>query len=248
MIPKKIHYCWFGEAKMPKLAIHCIQSWHEKMPEWEYVLWSEDNFDIESAPAYVQEAYAAKKYAFVSDYVRLYALEQQGGVYLDVDFEVYKSFEPLLNNVAFAGYEGSKRLPVMMGVLGSEAHGEWVSEALHHYANRMFVLTDGSFDMTPNTSFFTNQMEEKGLILNGKEQVFAGLHIYPVDYFCPMQTSGEYFLTENTYCEHKGLRSWSKEDNWKSRLLRHLSPALRTKIILFKKPEKKSRAEEEIML
>jgi len=235
MIPKKIHYCWFGGADLPELAQRCIESWHKHMPDWEYVLWNEGNFDVDQAPAYVQEAYAAKKFAFVSDYVRLYALEQQGGVYLDVDFEVYKSFEPLLENIAFAGYEGSKRLPVMMGVLGTESHGTWVSEALRKYQNRRFLLDDKSFDMTPNTTFFTNALVEHGLVLDGKEKDAAGLHIYPVDYFCPMQTSGEYFRTDNTYCEHKGLRSWSNDNDWKSRLLRRVSPTLRKKIILLKR-------------
>lgn len=235
MIPKKIHYCWFGGAELPELAQRCIASWHEKMPDWEYVLWNEENFDISLAPAYVQEAYAAKKYAFVSDYVRLYALEQLGGVYLDVDFEVYNSFEPLLNNEAFAGYEGSKRLPIMMGVLGSVAHGEWVSGALKQYDRRHFLLENGEFDLTPNTTYFTSQLVGKGLVLNGKEQEFSGLHIYPVDYFCPMQTSGEYFRTENTFCEHKGLCSWSNDNDWKSKLLKYVSPTLRKKIILLKR-------------
>ena len=241
MIPKIIHYCWFGGAEMPELAHRSITSWHEHMPDWEYVLWNEENFDINAAPAYVREAYSAMKYAFVSDYVRLYALEQTGGVYLDVDFEVYKSFEPLLDNKAFAGYEGSKRLPVMMGVLGSEPNGTWVSEALRQYTDRKFVLKDGTYDMTPNTTFFTNLMIEKGLVLNSKEQIFAGLHIYPVDYFCPLQTSGEYFRTENTYCEHKGLRSWNNDTNWKSRLLSLVSPTLRTKIIMLKRGLERSK-------
>lgn len=235
MIPKKIHYCWFSGAELPELAQRCIASWYQHMPDWEYVLWTEKNFDVTKAPAYVQEAYAAKKFAFVSDYVRLYALEQQGGIYLDVDFEVYKSFEPLLENVAFAGYEGSKRLPVMMGVLGSEAHGAWVSDALRQYSNRHFLSENGEQDLTPNTTYFTNQLVAKGLVHNGKGQEFAGLHIYPVDYFCPMQTSGEYLRSDNTYCEHKGLRSWSNDNDWKSKLLKHLSPALRKRIILLKR-------------
>ena len=89
MIPKIIHYCWFGRGEMPELVQTCIASWHTHMPNWEFKLWSEDNFDIASAPQYVREAYEAKKYAFVSDYVRLWALEQEGGLYMDVDFEVY---------------------------------------------------------------------------------------------------------------------------------------------------------------
>ena len=123
----------------------------------------------------------------------------------------------------------------MMGVLGSVAHGEWVSEAKEQYSKRHFLLENGEFDLTPNTTYFTNQLVGKGLVLNGKEQEFSGLHIYPIDYFCPMQTSGEYFRTENTFCEHKGLRSWSKDNDWKSRVLSCLPSSLRTKIILLKR-------------
>ena len=114
MIPKTIHYCWFGKSEMPELAKKCIASWHKYMPEYEYKLWNEDNFDVYSVP-YTKEAYDVKKYAFVSDYVRLYALNKEGGIYLDVDFEVFKSFEDLLHWDAFAGFEGSKHSPLMMG-------------------------------------------------------------------------------------------------------------------------------------
>ena len=100
MIPKTIHYCWFGKSEMPELAKKCIASWHKYMPEYEYKLWNEDNFDVYSVP-YTKEAYDVKKYAFVSDYVRLYALNKEGGIYLDVDFEVFKSFEDLLHWDAF---------------------------------------------------------------------------------------------------------------------------------------------------
>ena len=123
MIPKIIHYCWFGKGQMPELVLECIDSWEKILPSYDMRLWNEDNFDVSTAPQYVREAYAAKKYAFVSDYVRLWALEQYGGLYMDVDFEVYKSFDDLMEQYdAFAGYEGSKKNPVMMGVLAAEAH------------------------------------------------------------------------------------------------------------------------------
>ena len=123
MIPKIIHYCWFGKGPMPDLAIRCIGSWHKFMPDWDYVLWNEDNFDVSSYP-YTQEAYDAKKFAFVSDVVRLKALKEIGGVYFDVDFEVYKQFDDLLDHGAFAGFEGSKQNPVMMGVVASAPGGQ----------------------------------------------------------------------------------------------------------------------------
>ena len=215
MIPKILHYCWFGKSELPDLAKQCIASWHQYMPDWQYLLWNEDNFSIADAPTYVQEAYFASKFAFVSDYVRLFVLHKFGGVYLDVDFYVFKSFEPLLNNSAFAGYEGSKRLPIMMGVLGSIPNGRWVSEAILTYNNRHFISKNGSYDLTPNTSYLTNWMIAQGLILDGREKFFNGLHIYPVDYFCPLQTSGENLFSENTYCEHRDLRSWDSHKGWK---------------------------------
>ena len=219
MIPKIIHYCWFGSGEVPQLAKDCIASWHVYMPDWEYKLWTEDNFDINSVP-YTKEAYEAKKYAFVSDYVRLWALEREGGVYLDVDFEVYKSFGDLLGYHAFAGIEGSKHQPVMMGVCASEPHGEWVTEMLEAYKNRSFIV-NGMPDFTTNVQFITSIMVANGFQQDGSEQDYKDLHVLPVDYFSPRQTTGEYIRTANTYCEHKGLASWSNHTKgWKFWLLR----------------------------
>ena len=208
MIPRIIHYCWFGRGPMPDLAIKCIESWQKFMPDWEYVLWNEDNFDISLYP-YTKEAYEAKKYAFVSDVARLEALKRIGGVYFDVDFEVFKSFDDLLHNDAFAGFEGSKHNPVMMGVLGSIPGGQWVSKQLERYEGRHFIV-NGVPDLTTNVKFVSDWMEGNGFLPNGKEQFFLDLHIYPVDYFCPRLTTGEYKKTTNTYCEQKGgISSWA---------------------------------------
>lgn len=232
MIPKIIHYCWFGRGEVPQLAKDCIASWHKYMPEWEYIIWNEDNFDISIIP-YVKEAYDAKKYAFVSDYVRLYALMNYGGLYMDVDFEVFKSFDDLLAYHAFAGFEGSKTSPVMMGVVASEANGMWVKQQLDRYSGRHFALPDGSYDYTTNVRFVTDNMIENGFRSNGEEQQYLDLHVFPVDYFCPRQTTGEYIRTENTYCEHKGLMSWSERHE--SLLLRCVGPKMRIALIKFKR-------------
>ena len=216
MIPRIIHYCWFGKAEMPQLAKDCIASWHKYMPDWEYKLWNEDNFDI-SQKTYTKEAYEAGKFAFVSDYVRLWALEREGGLYLDVDFEVLKPFDDLMSYSAFAGFEGSKHLPLMMGVCASEAHGLWVSENLAYYDNRHFILEDGSWDLTTNVQFISKKMREQGFVQNGKEQDYKDLHIFPVDYFSPRQTTGEYIRTQNTFCDHLGMGSWDRgEGGWKA--------------------------------
>lgn len=262
MIPKIIHYCWFGRGATPELVQRCIVSWHRYMSltpspspggegceqyGWRYMLWNEDNFDIATAPAYVQEAYEARKFAFVSDYVRLWALEQFGGLYLDTDVEVFKPFDDLMKQYdAFAGFEGSKHLPIGTCVLASKAHGEWVTEMLKAYEGRIFKLEHDAqctmhderqeYDLTPNTAFISAIMSANGFKQNGEEQDYKDLHIFPVDYFCPRNTMGEYIRTDNTYCDHKGLNSWGeKEGGWKARLLRLMSPKMRTKLIKLKR-------------
>ena len=229
------------------MAERCIASWKEHMPKWEYRRWDESNFDIAAAPLYVRQAYEARKFAFVSDYVRLWALEKFGGLYMDVDFMVYRPFDELIDKyAAFAGYEGSKRNPVMQGVIGSEAHGAWVRDMLSTYDKRAFVKEDGSLDLTPNTSYFTDRLEAQGFVadgiekdvivkseeLRGKSEFF--LHVFPVHYFCPVLTTGEDVRTEETYCEHMGESSWAKK-TMKGRLMGMLSPAMRTKFIKLKR-------------
>lgn len=235
MIPKIIHYCWFGKDEMPDLVQQCIKSWYTHMPEWKYHLWNEDNFNINTAPTYVQEAYAVKKYAFVSDYVRLWALEQYGGLYMDVDFEVYKSFDDLMGYNAFAGYEGSKRQPIMMGVIAAKAHHLWIQEMIATYTNRRFIMSNTMFDMTPNTGYFLQWMQERGFVADGKEKDFMDVHIFPVEYFCPIQTTGEDFTCEHTYCEHKGLHSWSGNGGWKGKILSIIGTKWKIKLIKLKR-------------
>ena len=267
MIPKIIHYCWFGRGEMPELVKQCIASWHKHMPDWEYRLWTEasikpilnmptpnpslkgrgqdplnnppisrDDDWLDYMPAYVREAYAAKKYAFVSDYVRLWALEREGGLYMDVDFEVYKPFDDLMNQYnAFAGYEGSKRNPVMMGVIAAKSHHPWIQGMLQTYNHRSFIKSDGSYDMTPNTGYFLNWMQERGFVADGIEKDFMGVHILPVKCFCPILTTGENLRCERTYCEHKGLHSWNNDGAWKEKVLGIFGEHWKTKLIKLKR-------------
>lgn len=263
LIPKVIHYCWFGRGEMPELVQTCIASWHTHMPTWQFKLWSEDTIAqvlckptsdsslkgreehtslksslkwLDYMPRYVQEAYDAKKYAFVSDYVRLWALEREGGLYMDVDFEVYKPFDDLMEQyAAFAGYEGSKKNPVMMGVIAAEAHHPWIQDMMATYADRRFIKEDGSLDMTPNTGYFYYWMTKQGFIADGVEKDWNGVHILPVECFCPGLTTGENLRCERTYCEHKGLHSWSGNGGWKNKMLSMVSPQIKAKLIKLKR-------------
>lgn len=220
---------------MPELAQKCIASWHKFMPDWEYKLWNEDNFDVNSV-LYTKEAYEAKKFAFVSDYVRLWALCNEGGLYLDVDFEVFKSFDDLMEWDAFAGYEGSKYSPVMMGVVASCPNGIWVKDVLNSYRERHFVLYDGTLDMRTNVQYINAIMRKNGFVQNGKEQDYKDLHVFPVDYFCPRQTTGEYFRTENTYCDHLGLGSWADHGSgWKTKVASWIGQKNMTRLIKLKR-------------
>jgi len=251
MIPHIIHYCWFGKNPLPELEQQCLSSWHQHMPDWEYRWWNESNFDISAAPQYVRQAYEARKFAFVSDYVRLWALEKFGGLYMDVNFMVYRPFDDLMNQYpAFAGYEGSKRQPVMQGVIASEPHGAWVTDMLSTYDTRSFIMPDGKMDLLSNTGYFTDRLEAQGMIIDGvekdvwvKDERIRGLedergefylHVYPVHYFCPVLTTGEDVRTEETYCEHLGESSWA-EKGWKAKVLALVSPAMRTKLIKLKR-------------
>ena len=267
MIPKIIHYCWFGKGVMPELVERCIASWKIYMPDWEYRLWSEDtiaqlfkeptpnpslkgrgqnsqveppitqgNDWLDYMPKYVQEAYAAKKYAFVSDYVRLWALEREGGLYMDVDFEVYKPFDDLMEQYeAFAGYEGSKRSPVMMGVIAAKAHNPWIQGMMQTYEDRRFVREDGTLDMTPNTGCFLDWMQAQGFVADGVEKDWMGVHVLPVECFCPGLTTGENIRSERTYCEHKGLHSWSGDGGWKAKVLILVGQKWKTRLIRLKR-------------
>ena len=154
---------------------------------------------------------------------------------MDVDFEVFRPFDDLLHYTAFAGFEGSKHHPVMMGVIASEPNGIWVNEQLSSYSERHFFV-DGKEDLTTNVQFISDRMANNGFIPNGKEQDYKDLHIFPVEYFCPRLTTGEYKRTPNTYCEHRGggHSSWATQ-SWKGRLLKFFKPSTRTRLILLKR-------------
>ena len=162
-IPKIIHYCWFGRNPLPSLAIDCIASWKKYLPEYQIMEWNEDNFPFHEY-RFAQEALDARKFAFVSDVCRLYALKKMGGVYMDTDVEVIQSLNPFLSHTAFSGFENDDFVPT--GIMASESNGIWVSELLDYYTDRSFVRLDGSFDTVSNTYIITQLMLEKGFVMN----------------------------------------------------------------------------------
>ena len=207
MIPKKIHYCWFGRGKMPELALKCIASWKKYLPEYEIKEWNEDNFDLDMYP-YVREAYDNRKFAFVTDVVRLYALYHEGGVYMDTDVEVLKPLDKFLHHPAFSGFEDDTHIPT--GIMASEKHGAWAKWQLEYYIDKHFVREDKSLDMTTNVLIIGNSMAESGFVMNNSFQNFKGMiAIYPKDYFCPKShVDGQIYLTKNTCTIHHFAGSW----------------------------------------
>jgi hypothetical protein len=206
MIPKVIHYCWFGRGKMPELAHACIASWKKHLPDYELYLWNEDNFDVTSVP-YVKEAYEGRKFAFVTDYVRLHAIHLHGGIYMDTDVEVLKSLDDLLHLPAFSGFESETEIPT--GIMASEQYGTWAAEQLKYYEGKHFYRPDGSFDLTTNVEIISGIMAAGGFVMKNSYQVYKDcIHIFPKDYFCPKSRSGIITITPNTYCIHHFEGSW----------------------------------------
>lgn len=211
MIPKIIHYVWLGGKEIPEHLKAYMRTWEEKMPGWQIMGWNEANVPAEvlSVP-YVAEALAARKYAFASDYIRLWALEQFGGVYMDTDVEVLKPFEPLLVDTAFVGFEEClAHLPATC-LMGCEAHCQWVQDMLATYEGAEFFKADGFYDLTTNVQRMGARMVKEGMVANGVEQVIEswGLHVYPHDYFSPITSTRVMRKTENTYSIHHFASSW----------------------------------------
>lgn len=221
MIPKIIHYCWFGRGKMPKLARKCIKSWKHYCPDYEIKEWNEDNFNLDLIP-YAREAYDNHKFAFVADVVRFYALYTEGGIYFDTDVELLRSIDHLLTNSAFTGFESEK--DVAMGIVGSERGGRWTKENLDVYKTRHFAKPDGSLDMTTIVKFNTDYLLSQGLRQDNSLQMIPGLiTVYPRTFFYPLYWKGnQTFFSEDTVAIHHYAGSWMPKDT----VMRHKHPRL----------------------
>lgn len=232
MIPKIIHYCWFGRGEMPKLAFNCIESWKTHLPDYEYKLWNEDTFDVNSN-RFCREAYISKKYAFVTDYVRLFALYNDGGIYLDTDVEILKNLDEFLFTPAFSGFESDTEIPT--GIMGSEKFGQWAKEQLEYYKDLPFIKKNGSINIKTNVTIITENMIKLGFIPNNQFQIVNEyFYIYPKDYFCPKSwQTGEIDITENTFCIHHFAASWLSSSKFENVLMRYFGKVNGNRIIKF---------------
>lgn len=210
-IPKIIHYCWFGKNPKPKLAEKCIQSWKKHCPDYRIIEWNEDNFDIATAPVYVQQAYQAGRWAFVTDYVRLKAMLEMGGIYMDTDVEVIKSLDPYLQHKGFAGFEHPSR--IQTGLLACEKDFPLFQEFIAYYDTASFFREDGSADTTTNVQILTRLCEKYGLKLDGSRQTVQDFAVYPTEYFCPVDFDTEKLhKTPKTVVIHWFAASWHTEE------------------------------------
>jgi len=211
MIPKIIHYCWFGGNPLPELAQKCLASWKKFMPDYEIKELNESNYDVHKIP-YTSEAYNAKKYAFVSDYARFDVLYQYGGIYFDTDVEVIKSFDSILQNGGFMGFERYGKVNAGLGI-GCNAGLGIVYQILQFYATLHFINTDGSYNLHTVVEYVTIVLFKNGLKAKNEIQKLDGLTIYPADYFSPKSSlTGELTITKNTYSIHHYDASWVPEN------------------------------------
>ena len=220
-IPKVIHYCWFGRGELPTLEKKCIASWKKYCPDYKIVCWNEDNFNI-NQNKYAKEAYEAKKWAFVSDYVRLKVLYEEGGIYLDTDVEIIKSFDSLIKDMGYMGFDDVGIVSTGLG-FACEKGNELIGEILKDYDNISFKLSDGTFDLTPCPKRNTQTMERLGFDVNIKDQVFMGIHIYPEDYFCPIKYyTGKKIITSNTHSIHHFCASWTSATSKRTMFIKRI--------------------------
>lgn len=210
-IPKIIHYCWFGGKPKPPLAEKCLKSWRKFCPDFEIREWNEGNFDIATAPLYVRQAYEAGRWAFVTDYVRLKALTEEGGIYMDTDVEVVKPFTPYLHHQAFAGFESPAR--IQTGLLACEKDFPLFREFLSHYDTAQYYNPDGTENITTNVEVLTALCEKYGFQGDDTYQVVKGFAIYPREYFCPVDFDTEKLhRTRKTVTIHWFAASWHTQE------------------------------------
>lgn len=218
MIPKTIHYCWFGRNPKPKLAKKCIRSWKKHCPDYQIIEWNEDNFDISACPLYVRQAYEAKKWAFVTDYVRLKVVYDHGGIYLDTDVELRKKPDSLLGNDAYFGFEDGKYIATGLGFGAIKGHPVLL-EMMEDYEGISFIKEDGSYDTLPcplrNTHVLLCrglQQEDKLQTLEDNILILPSAVLNPVSFFDKKKR-----IDKDTISIHWYAASWYTKKDWEQK-------------------------------
>ena len=223
MIPKIVHYIWFGGNPYTEKIQKCIDSWHKYLPDYEFKLWNEETFDINSVP-FTKQAYDNKKWAFVSDYVRLYALYNYGGWYLDTDVEIRKSLDSFNEKKLVLGTDEDGSLTALMG---AERGFELWGELLQNYEKKAFINEDGSFNQVVNNAYIEDSLKKYGFVKENRlQQLGEGMEVYPDDYFHAVSLmEGTKHITENTYAIHWHTLTWVSKKS-------HIFRFIRTKLLL----------------
>lgn len=224
MIPKIIHYCWFGGNPLPESAKKCINSWRKYLPDYSIKEWNENNFDIHCC-RYVEQAYEQKKWAFVSDYARFWILYHEGGVYFDTDVELIQPLEIILKKGPFFGIERGNP-PMVAPGLGMAAlpNMNFYKKVLENYQEDFFINGDGHLNLTVICTRITDLLYQYGMHKGNFNQIIQvqNIWIYPAEYFCPLDYyTGKLVITENTYSIHHYDGSWTSTIQQKRNSLKY---------------------------
>ena len=218
MIPKVIHYFWFGRNPLPPLAVKCIESWKKFLPDYEIKEWNEDNFDV-NMTQYTREAYEAKKYAFVSDFARFWILYQYGGVYFDTDVEVLKPMDVILGKGSFMGCETDKTTGVNTDItvapglgFACEAGNIFLKDIIEIYKEKSYKKDFANNGCKTIVDYTTELLLSKGLKNTTDIQCIDNIHIYPTEYFNPINiVTHRMHITKKTYSIHHYTATWKEE-------------------------------------
>lgn len=214
MIPKIIHYCWFGDDPLPPIAQRCIDSWKKYCYDFEIREWNENNFDVDMF-RYSAEAAKAKKWAFVADVACYYALYTYGGIYIDIDVEVIKPIDNFLNLSLFVGFESEHEINGT-GIIGAEKNFYLIKKLLDVYNEVSFIKSDGTYNTTPSPEYTSKIMKDEGFLLNNSKQIIQNVAVYPSEYFSPKDwRTREINITHNTHTIHHFMASWWSQDEIK---------------------------------
>lgn len=249
MIPKIIHYCWFGRGPLPELAQKCIASWKKYLPDYEIKEWNEDNFDVNIIP-YTAEAYQAKKYAFVSDYARFWILYKYGGIYFDTDVEVIRPIDDIVERGNFMGFETDPKLQVKADAsearvnpglgLGVAPGLGIIKKMLDYYEGRHFEFIPGGIGQLTIVHIATEVLRKAGLKQQQGIQQVDDMWIYPAEYFCPINLkTGRIHVRPNTRTIHHYAGTWQdKHFSFKEWIKKVLPESLLLKVMAVKTKRK----------